>query len=249
MTKKRDSLRRREFLKKAAQAIATTTACAAVTPILARGAEAQRARRSRISYYCNGEIYVTEVGKQEGKPLTAGHWDFKPSWSKTGDMLVCFRRLKDDPDTLKWKTATFVIHTDGTGFHTLSDGTHTDFNPTWTRDGKNTPIWNRKNDATGGFYVMQSTVGGKPGQEVAAAPKNLPPLALGRRGVPAEKKSLARDLRQPTRTTPRPPVARVELAHAQRRTVPRQLSPRAWTAEAAQSAFTSFQGDAPTHTG
>ena len=57
---------------------------------------------------------------------------------------------------------------DGTGFHTLSDGTHTDFNPTWTRDGLNTPIWNRKNEQDGrGFIVMQSKVGGKPGEEVA----------------------------------------------------------------------------------
>jgi hypothetical protein len=56
---------------------------------------------------------------------------------------------------------------DGTGFHQLSDGTHTDFNPTWTRDGLNTPIWNRKNPNTGGFYVMQGKVGGKPGEEVS----------------------------------------------------------------------------------
>lgn len=93
--------------------------------------------------------------------------DFKPSWSKTGNMLVCFRRTKDDPVTVHWKTAIFVINVDGTGFHQLSDGTRTDFNPTWTRDGKNTPIWNRKNDNTGGFHVMQGKVGDKPGEEVA----------------------------------------------------------------------------------
>jgi hypothetical protein len=56
---------------------------------------------------------------------------------------------------------------DGTGFHQLTDGTRTDFNPTWTRDGRNTPIWNRKNDATGGFFVMQGRVGGQPGREMA----------------------------------------------------------------------------------
>jgi hypothetical protein len=56
---------------------------------------------------------------------------------------------------------------DGSGFHLLTDGTRTDFNPTWTRDGKNTPLWNRKNDKTGGFIVMQGKVGGKPGDEVA----------------------------------------------------------------------------------
>ena len=165
-----EQLDRREFLKKAAQTAAVAAAADigfGATAFSAGAAEPARPRASRISYFCNGEIHVNEPGKPEGKPLTTGHWDFKPSWSKTGDMLVCFRRLKDDPDTLKWKSAIFVINVDGSGFHQLTDGTRTDFNPTWTRDGKNTPIWSRKNDKTGGFYVMQSKVGGKPGEEVA----------------------------------------------------------------------------------
>jgi hypothetical protein len=165
-----DQLGRREFLTRAAQATVAVAASAtlgsAAAPLLARAAETVPPHPQRISYYCNGEIHVNEIGKPEGKPVTTGHWDFKPSWSKTGDMLVCFRRLKDDPDVLKWKTAIFVVNVDGTGFHPLSDGTHTDFNPTWTRDGRNTPIWNRKNPATGGFVVMQGKVGGKPGEEV-----------------------------------------------------------------------------------
>ncbi len=119
------------------------------------------------SYYTDGEIHVGEYGKPEGKPLTEGHWDFKPSWSKTGDMLVFFRRLKNDPDVSKWKTAIHIIKVDGTGLHPLTDGTHTDFNQTWTRDGTNTPIWNRRNPNTGGYQVMASKVGGKPGEEFA----------------------------------------------------------------------------------
>ena len=166
-----DQLRRRDFLKQTLQATAAVAACggvgSAVAPLLAYADEAGRPRATRISYFCNGEIHVNEVGKPEGKPLTTGHMDFKPSWSKTGNMLVCFRRTKDDPDTLKWKSAIFVINVDGTGFHQLSDGSRTDFNPTWTRDGLNAPIWNRKNDKTGGFYVMQAKVGGMPGEEVA----------------------------------------------------------------------------------
>jgi len=171
MKRLNEQLDRREFLKRAAQ---TTTALAAsagfgsmTAPLLARAGEAGRLRASRISYFCNGEIHVNEVGQPEGKPLTKGHQDFKPSWSKTGNRLVCFRRLKDDPITVNWKTAVFIINADGTGFHQLTDGTRTDFNPTWTRDGLNTPIWNRKNDKTEGFLVMQSKVGGKPGEEVA----------------------------------------------------------------------------------
>jgi Tol biopolymer transport system component len=122
---------------------------------------------NRGSYYVNGEIHVNTYGARENKPLTAGHNDFKPSWSKTGDMLVFFRRLKNDPDVSKWKTAIHIIHADGTGLHQLTDGTHTDFNQTWTRDGKNTPIWNRKRPQTGGYVVMASKVGAKPGEEVA----------------------------------------------------------------------------------
>ncbi|MDP7287210.1 MAG: hypothetical protein QGH94_04370, partial [Phycisphaerae bacterium] len=47
-----------------------------------------------------------------------------------------------------------------------TDGKNTNFNQTWTRDGTNTPIWNRRNLKTGGFMVMKSKVGAKPGQEV-----------------------------------------------------------------------------------
>ncbi|HUT95479.1 MAG TPA: hypothetical protein VMY37_38850 [Thermoguttaceae bacterium] len=158
-------------MKRATQASAAVVASAgigsAAAPLLARAGEAGVPSGFRISYYMNGEIHVNEVGGPEGNPLTTGHVDFKPSWSKTGNMLVCFRRTKNDPVTVNWKSAIFIINVDGTGFHMLSDGTRTDFNPTWTRDGLNTPIWNRKNDKKGGFCVMQSKVGGKPGEEVA----------------------------------------------------------------------------------
>ncbi len=131
-----DHTNRRNFLR--------TTTVLAVSGVsmdlLPRLAAAESPRGSRISYCCDGRIYVTEPGSPEGKPLTTGHADFKPSWSKTGDMLICFRRTKDDPVTANWKSAIFVINVDGSGFHALSDGTRTDFNPTWTRDGHNTPF-------------------------------------------------------------------------------------------------------------
>ena len=135
------------------------------------GAAGQTRLAYRCAYYMNGRIYVNVLGTPEEKPLIVppvkGQEDFKPSWSKTGDMLVFFRRVKNDPVVEKWKTAVCIIKTDGTGFHQLTDGTHTDFNPTWTRDGTNTPIWNRRNPKTGGFIVMASKVGNRPGQEVA----------------------------------------------------------------------------------
>ena len=121
----------------------------------------------RASYYKDGEIHITVLGEPEGKAITTGHWDFKPSWSITGDHLVFFRRLKNDPVVSNWITQLCIINADGTGFHPLSDGTHTDFNPTWTRDGKNTPVWNRKNTDRGGYTIMASKIGGKPGEEIA----------------------------------------------------------------------------------
>lgn len=164
MKTQHQGLTRRDFLAGAALI---------ALPSLGTGSRVDKAQRSRISYYCNGEIHVNLPGQPEGKPVTSGHWDFKPSWSKTGNMLICFRRLKDDPVVTNWKTAILVVNVDGSGFHFLSDGTHTDFNPTWTRDGTNTPVWNRKNEKTGGYHVMQSAVGNKPGQETSVTEESF----------------------------------------------------------------------------
>lgn len=136
------------------------------------GEEEVKGTGYRGSYFMNGEIHVGEYGTPEGKPLTSGHQDFKPSWSKTGDMLVFFRRLKNDPVVTNWKTQIHIINVDGTGLHPLTDGTHTDFNQTWTRDGTNTPIWNRKHPEKVSFQVMASKVGNKPGQEIALTDKS-----------------------------------------------------------------------------
>lgn len=133
--------------------------------ILLAGAFAFAEEGHRASYYKNGELHVNVLGTPEEEPLTTGHWDFKPSWSKTGDHLVFFRRLVSHKEVGKWKTAICIINADGSGFHQVTDGTHTDFNQTWTRDGTNTPIWNRKKPAGGGYEVYASRIGGKPGEE------------------------------------------------------------------------------------
>jgi len=151
-------------------------ACLTASPSVASEEKSDiwKAARTGIrgSYFKNGEIHVNEYGAPEGKPLTSGHQDFKPSWSKTGNMLIFFRRLKRDPVVTNWITQTCIINVDGSGFHQLTDGTHTDFNPTWTRDGSNTPIWNRKHPEKVSFYVMASKVGGRPGQEIALTDKS-----------------------------------------------------------------------------
>ncbi len=158
---------RRDFLRGAAALAASASLALSVAtqPTTARAQAPNTGKR--ISYYRDGAIHVAEVGQPDGTPLTTGHWDFKPSWSKTGDTLVFFRRYRDDPVTVNWLSAICIINVDGTGFHQLTDATLANFNPTWTRDGTNTPIWNRKNPDTGGFYVMQGQIGGRPGEEIA----------------------------------------------------------------------------------
>lgn len=126
----------------------------------------------RASYYKDGEIHITELGQPEGKAITSGHWDFKPSWSVTDDRLVFFRRLKDHADLNQWISAICIINVDGTGFHQLTDGTFTDFNPTWSRDGSNTPVWNRKVKGKLSYYIMSGKLGGKPGEEVQLTPES-----------------------------------------------------------------------------
>ena len=118
------------------------------------------------AYARNGRIHVGVFGESDGEPITTGPADMKPSWSKTGDMLVFFRVTKFAQEIPNWKTAICVVNVDGTGFHKLTDGTHTDFNPTWTRDGSNRAIFNRRNPNTGGYTVMQSETGSSPGDEV-----------------------------------------------------------------------------------
>lgn len=145
---------RRAFLGGAAAALATA-------------GTARAGERARIAYFRDGAIHVGLPGRPDARPLTSGHADFKPSWSRTGDMLVCFRRTRDDPVVGNWRSAIFVIGADGSAQHFLSDGSHTDFNPTWTRDGSNTPVWNRKNPSGGGYHVVKGRVGGRPGEEVA----------------------------------------------------------------------------------
>ncbi len=164
-----------ERIKKARPKVAAILAAgkaARTSPETPAKSEKPTPTQFRGSYFKNGEIHVNTYGTPEGKPLTSGHHDFKPSWSKTGDMLVFFRRLKNDPVVTNWITQVCVIKTDGSGFHKLTDGTHTDFNQTWTRDGTNTPIWNRKHPDRVSFQVMASKVGAKPGEEIALTNKS-----------------------------------------------------------------------------
>jgi Tol biopolymer transport system component len=117
-------------------------------------------------YAVNGRLHVTLFGSPEGEPITTGPSDMKPSWSKTGDKIVFFRLAKYAPDVSNWKMAICVVNVDGTGFRKLTDGTHGDFNPAWSRDGKNHIYFNRRDAATGRYAVHRTTADAKPGDEV-----------------------------------------------------------------------------------
>jgi len=54
--------------------------------------------KHRISYFKNGEIHVNQLGQPDKNPLTSVHSDFKPSFSKTGDKFLFFRRYVNAPD-------------------------------------------------------------------------------------------------------------------------------------------------------
>jgi hypothetical protein len=90
----------------------------------------------------------------------------KPTWSMTDDMLTFFRVTEFARDISDWKTAICVIGVDGTGFRKLTDSTHADFNPTWTRDGSARVIFNRRAPGSRLYVVMQTEAGAKPGDEV-----------------------------------------------------------------------------------
>lgn len=79
-----------------------------------------------------------------GIRLTSGHRDFKPSWSNEGNMLTFFRLVDQNRAFHTWRTKICVINTDGSGFKELTAGDFPHFNPTWTRDGTNRIIFNRR---------------------------------------------------------------------------------------------------------
>lgn len=141
----------------------------AVTPVTACVGEEATPTELKGAYAVNGRIHVSLFGTPDGEPITTGPGDMKPSWSKTGDKLVFFRLTKRARDVLDWKTAICVVNTDGTGFRKLTDGTQTDFNPTWTRDGTNKAIFNRRNPGRRTFAINRTTDDASPGDEVVVS--------------------------------------------------------------------------------
>lgn len=116
------------------------------------------------------ELHISDLGSGETESaktrLTSGHYDMKPSWSKTENMIAFFRYVSGNVNNVpSCYTKLCVINSDGTGFRELTNGTYGDFNPTWTRDGSNKIVFNRKNQSTGRWQAYIISPFGSPGDE------------------------------------------------------------------------------------
>jgi Tol biopolymer transport system component len=125
------------------------SACSRSTAVSSPSVASAKASAQTISgrWASSDDARITvNTSRGERVFLTKGNWDFKPSWSKTGSMLVFFRLLEVGPDPMvftQWKTKICVVKADGTGFRELTIGQYADVNPTWTRDGTNQIVFNR----------------------------------------------------------------------------------------------------------
>lgn len=163
--------------RKTASVLAVLLLLPAVAPSLlpplasALGRAAQEATKTDLKgvYSVNGRLHVALFGTPDGPPITTGPGDMKPSWARTGGRIVFFRLVTPAPRIPDWKTAICVVNTDGTGFRKLTNGSQTDFNPTWTRDGKNNILFSRRNPNRGTYAVYMTTAGANPGDEVVVS--------------------------------------------------------------------------------
>jgi hypothetical protein len=114
----------------------------------------------------NLQVAIHQIGEQP-EILTEGPLDFKPSWSKTGDVITFFRIIEYDPAMYKWKNRIGVINADGTGERFVTDSGFADCNQTWTRDGTNQIIFNRGGPRTPIFNeIYMTSPDASPGDEV-----------------------------------------------------------------------------------
>ncbi len=112
----------------------------------------------------DNELYVGKPDEAEPVRITQEWPDFKPSWSPDGEWIVFFRIVNSPKLNIpEWKTKICVIRPNGTDLRDITDGTHNDLNPTWTRDGSNNIIINRCD--FGKSHIYFSTPHSKPGDE------------------------------------------------------------------------------------
>jgi hypothetical protein len=113
-------------------------------------------------------LRITVFSPEGERTLTDGHHDWKPVWNLAGDQLAFFRTTADTGPFIFWKAALMVARADGGGVRQLTDGTHRDFNPTWTRDGSGRILFNRYgvDEEPDRCEVWSIAPDGAPGSEV-----------------------------------------------------------------------------------
>jgi len=120
-------------------------------------------------YSRNNNLHVSKFGAYEENQITYGSLDMKPSWTKSGNKIVFFRIIeyaKPFNDFTKWKTSICIINPDGTSFKKMTKGNFPDYNPTWSRDGKNNIIFSRYNASAYKSYIYISGLKTSPDEEI-----------------------------------------------------------------------------------
>jgi Tol biopolymer transport system component len=153
--------------------------CFFVFAVISCGASSSPADSETISYRAvytvdnssSRELHITNLGSGQVESgttrLTSGHYDMKPSWSKTGNMIVFFRYVSGDLSNIPGcLTKLCVINADGTNFRELTNATDGNFNPTWTRDGTNRIVFNRYNHTTSRWQAFITSPTASPGDEL-----------------------------------------------------------------------------------
>jgi len=145
----------------------TAAAALAICAVHAHADNSSRDIRTVGAYSLDDSIYVNTPDGKAARRITEGHPDFKPSWSPDGKWIVFFRIVNDKNLPIpKWRTKICVVSPDGKIVREITSGAFTDFNPTWTRDGKNSIIINRYDPDKNRGYIYLSSPDAKPGDEV-----------------------------------------------------------------------------------
>ena len=103
------------------------------------------------------------------------HNDYKPVISPDGTKIAFFRTYQEDPSFFLWRSSICVMDIDGGNFHEITDHTHMNTEPYWTRDGEDRVSWSRMvhpDNGKQGTYAYWSKHSADPRQEQCLSDSN-----------------------------------------------------------------------------
>ena len=103
------------------------------------------------------------------------HNDYKPVISPDGAKIAFFRTYQEDPSFFLWRSSICVMDIDGSNFHEITDHTHMNTEPYWTRDGSDRVTWSRMvhpDNGKQGTYAFWSKHDADPGREQCLSDSN-----------------------------------------------------------------------------